>query len=65
MDDFDEEIFDDDDTILGDDEVFDCMLLDELEKESEKKKGPGCLTFIFLAFSTISSLGAIMVLIFI
>jgi len=51
MDDFDE-IFEEDDTIFGEDEVFDCMALDELEKEQGPKKnsnqGGGCIGTLIL-----------------
>jgi hypothetical protein len=56
MDDFDEEIFDDDDTIFGDDEVFDCMVLDELEKEQGHKKNSnqGCFGTLIIFVGIIS-----------
>ena len=53
MDDFDDNIF-------GDDDVFDCMVLDELEKEQGPKKnsnqGGGCLGTIILFIIVISTM---------
>ena len=56
MDDF----FEEDDTIFGEDEVFDCMVLDELEKEQGPKKnsnqGGGCLGTLIIFITVISAM---------
>jgi len=52
MDDFDE--------IFDEDEVFDCMVLDELEKEQGQKKnsnqGGGCLGTLIIFVGIISAM---------
>jgi len=61
-DDFFEE---EEDGIFGEDEVFDYIMLDEMEKEGGKQKVSGCLTSILLIISTIGTLGIIVILKFI
>lgn len=58
-DDFFEE---EEDGIFGEDEVFDYIMLDEMEKKSGEQNGSGCLTSILLIISAIGTLGIIVVL---
>jgi len=51
-----DDFFEEEDTIFGDDEVFDCIMLEEMEKETGKKKNnAGCLSTILMMFSTFGS----------
>jgi hypothetical protein len=63
-----DDFIEEDDNIFGEDEVFDYMMLDEMEKESEKKsesqKATGCLSSIFFIISTFGFLGIIVVIYF-
>ena len=61
----DDDFFEEEESIFGEDEVFDYMMLDEMEKKSGKQKGSGCLTSILLIISAIGTLGIIVVLKFI
>jgi hypothetical protein len=48
-----DDFFEEDETIFGADEVFDCIVLEEMEKENSKKKNnAGCLSTVFMMIST-------------
>jgi hypothetical protein len=48
-----DDFFEEDDNIFGDDEVLDYIIYEEVEKELGKKKSnAGCLSTIILAIST-------------
>ena len=49
-----DEFFEEDETIFGVDEVFDCIVLEEMEKTSKKKHNAGCLSTIFMMIQTFS-----------
>jgi hypothetical protein len=51
-----DDFVEEDDTIFGDDEVFDCMVLDELEKEQGPKKNSnqGCFGTLIIFVGIIS-----------
>lgn len=58
----DDDFYEEDETIFGVDEVFDSMMLDEMEKETGKKKtNNGCLSTILLAVSAIGCLTIAMI----
>lgn len=54
MDDFSEE----DDTIFGEDEVFDCILLEKMEKKQGYKKNSnqGCLGTVIILVGVLSAM---------
>jgi hypothetical protein len=60
----DDDFVEEEESIFGVDEVFDYMMLDEMEKKSGKQNGSGCLTSILLIISTIGTLGIIVVCFF-
>lgn len=39
-----DEFFEEEDSIFGDDDIGDCIILDELYEENKKSKASGCLT---------------------
>jgi hypothetical protein len=41
-----DKFFEEDESIFGVDEVFDCIILDDIEKGRKPRKEPGCLTSI-------------------
>lgn len=41
-----DKFFEEDKSIFGDDDVFDCIILEEIGKNSKHRKGSGCLTSI-------------------
>ena len=50
----DDDFFEEEESIFGEDEVFDYMMLDEMEKETGKNKtNNGCLSTIIVAVSAI------------
>ncbi len=50
----DDDFFEEEESIFGVDEVFDYMMLDEMEKETGKNKtNNGCLTSVIIAVSAI------------
>ncbi len=50
----DDDFFEEEESIFGEDEVFDYIMLDEMEKETGKnKKNAGCLTSVIIAVSAI------------
>jgi len=59
----DDDFIEEDDNVFGEDDVFDCMMLDEMENESGKQKGSGCLTSIFITISTIGALSTIILMV--
>ena len=53
----DDDFFEEEESIFGEDEVFDYMMLDEMEKETGKNKtNNGCLSTIVVAVSAIGCL---------
>jgi len=53
----DDDFFEEEESIFGEDEVFDYMMLDEMEKETGKNKtNIGCLTSVIMAVSAIGCL---------
>ena len=49
-----DDFFEEDDNIFGDDEVLDYIIYEEAEKELEKKKSrAGCLSTAILTISTL------------
>lgn len=50
----DDDFFEEDDEgIFGEDETFDYMVLDELEKKDSSIKNSGCLSSVLLTIATI------------
>jgi len=53
----DDDFFEEEESIFGEDEVFDYMMLDEMEKETGKTtKNAGCLTSLVVMVSAIGCL---------
>jgi hypothetical protein len=52
-DDFFEE---EEDVIFGEDEVFDYIMYEEVEKESQTHKGSGCFTVFIIIFIPVAGL---------
>lgn len=41
-----DDYFEEDESIFGEDEILDCIILDEVENKTSRQKESGCLTSI-------------------
>ena len=51
----DNDFFEEDDNIFGEDEVLDYIIYEEIEKETGQKSSAGCFSTILLTISTFAA----------